>query len=40
MQNPKLNTLVRIRYFLTIAQQTLGLVLLALEIYERIQFLF
>lgn len=38
MYNPK-TTLIRIRHVLTLAQYIFSLILLALEIYERLQYL-
>ena len=40
MENLKHQPMIKVRHLLTIAQQVLGLILLALEIYEHIQNLF
>jgi len=40
MENPNKHHVVRIRHFLIFTQYILGLVLLVLEVYERIQHLF
>lgn len=39
MYNPKSLNVIKIRHFLMMAQQILGLVLLVLEIYEHIKHL-
>lgn len=40
MKNLNHSHMIKVRHFLAIAQQVLGLILLALEIYEHIQNLF